>query len=388
MHTDFSFFISHSSGVSYISLEPWVRKLEAELSEPQTEGSEFRIKRILESANSPVDQYLQRKASNSAAEESVNAVAVIEDGNVGYLLLTTVNGEPQAAILDAPEDDPITEEELAEYMAIAAPTQDVREAWQPPKALYEPFDLFGSMNVTSRHRGLFKDEIKLSPANLELLMDVHRALSVQTSKLQHAVSDLFNRATRLQEEFRDQVLRTSQIASSIDNVTGTADTASNDGTPYGNVKIDERLEKVRNRQDEINARYESLRRKMASIGNSELSEKEAALVDELSIMEGAVDATSSSLTQDVDGSETPAWQRLDNLKETQKNLKKDVDEVSKHARRERSQESARQGSLRVPVQSRKAENEMVQEIIQRNDVLVQAATDRLRSLGVSIPRQA
>ena len=133
------------------------------------------------------------------AKQEVTAVAVIEDGNVGYLLLTTVDGEPQAALLDAPEDGLPTQEELAEYMAITGPTKEVRQAWQPSKELYEPFDLYGSINIPARHRGALKDEIRLSPANLGLLMDVHRVLSAQTSKLQLAVSDLFNRATRLQD---------------------------------------------------------------------------------------------------------------------------------------------------------------------------------------------
>ena len=270
VHTDFSFFVSHANGVFYISLESWIRKLETELSQPQTEGSDFRLKRVLESANSSVEQYLQRRPSNDETQQEVTAVVVIEDGNVGYLVLTTIDGEPQAALLDAPEDNLPTEEELAEYMAVAGPHKQVREAWQPPKELYEPFDLLSAINIPARRRATLQEEIRLSPATLELLVDVHRALSVQTSKIQHAASDLFNRATRLQEEFRDQVYRSSQIASHIDKVTGNDEANLEDSTTFGNAKIDERLERVKARQDEINARYESLRRKMASLGQESL----------------------------------------------------------------------------------------------------------------------
>ncbi|CAO2652111.1 Nn.00g003940.m01.CDS01 [Neocucurbitaria sp. VM-36] len=386
VHTDFSFFVSHASGVFYISLEPWIRKLETELSQPQAEGSDFRLKRVLESADSSVEHYLQRRSSKDPADQEVTSAVVIEDGNVGYLLLTTVDGEPQAAQLDAPEDGLPTEEELAEYMAIAGPNKEVREAWQPPKELYEPFDLLGSINIPARHRGALKEEIRLSPANLELLMDVHRALSVQTSKLQHAVSELFNRATRLQEEFRDQVYRSSQIASNIDNVTGNDEASgSDDASVYGSAKIEDRLEKVKSRQDEINARYETLRRKMASIGSSELSDKEAAWVDELSTMDSAVDASNRTLTDDVDGSERPVWQRLDKLKGIQKDLKKQIDEITKVASREGEREQSRSVGVRVPEHSRKAENELIQDLMQRNSVLVEAATTRLRELGVNIP---
>ena len=385
VHTDFSFFVSHASGVFYVSMEPWVRKLETELSQPQTEGSPFRIKRVLESANTSVDQYIQRRVTGDVDEQEVTAVAVIEDGNVGYLLLTTVDGEPQAALLDAPEEGLPTQEEIAEYMAITGSNKEVRQAWQPPKELYEPFDLYNSINIPARHRGALKDEIRLSPANLGLLMDVHRVLSAQTSKLQLAVSDLFNRATRLQEEFRDQIYRTSGIAANIDSVTGNDQVGSDNGSTYGSANIDERLEKVTARQDQINARYEALRRKMVSIGSSELSEKESNWIEELQTMDSAIDPASETLTDTVDGSERPAWQRLNRLKEVQKEQAQQIEAAMRNAKQAGEHEQARGTGVKVPSYSRKAENEQVQELIQRNSMLVEAATDKLRNLGVNIP---
>lgn len=388
VHTDFSFFVSHASGVFYISMEPWIRKVEVELSQSQTQGSAFRLKRVLESASTVVDQCLQRRVTGNVAEQAVTAAAVIEDGNVGYLLLTTVNGEPHAALLDAPEDGLPTQEELAEYMAIAGPHKEVREAWQPPKELYEPFDLFRSIHIPARHRGTLHDEIRLSPANLSLLMDVHRALSAQTSKLQHAVSDLFNRATRLQAEFRDQVFRTSEIASNIEDVTYNRQASSDDGSSYGSLKIDDRMERVKARQEQIKARYEALRRKMASVGSSQLSEKESNYIEELQVMESAVDPRSKTLSGDVDGSERPAWQRLNRLKEVHREQAKQIEEATKSAKRAGENEAARSNGVKIPSYSRKAENEQVQELIQRNNMLVEAATDRLRRLGVNVPVEA
>ena len=304
---------------------------------------------------------------------------------MGYLLLTTVDGEPQAALLDAPEDGLPTQEELAEYMAITGPTKEVRQAWQPSKELYEPFDLYGSINIPARHRGALKDEIRLSPANLGLLMDVHRVLSAQTSKLQLAVSDLFNRATRLQEEFRDQIYRTSEIATNIDSVTGNDQAGSENGSTYGSANIDDRMEKAIARQDRINARYEALRRKMVSIGSSELSEKESNWIEELQTMDSAIDPSSETLTDNVDGSEHPAWQRLDRIKEVHKEQAKQIEAAMQNAKQRSESEQARSTGVKVPSHSRKAENEQVQELIQRNDFLVEAAVDRLRSLGINVP---
>jgi nucleoporin NUP82 len=382
VHTDFSFFVSHASGVYYISLEPWIRKLENELSQPQVEGADFRVQRLLESASSSVEQCIQRKYAGDAAEQDVTTSVAVEDGNIGYLLLTSVDNQPQAAFLDAPEYGLPTEEEIAEYMNVAGPQKEVREAWQPPKELYEPIDLLGSITIPQRHKAMLKDEVKLSPANLELLMEVHRVLSAKTSRLQYAVADLFNRATRLQEEFRDQVWRSAQVTSKIDAVTGNDAPGSDDGSSYGSVKIDERLEKVRARQDKINARYEALRSKMSKINSSELSEKEANYVAELSAMDSAVDSSNTTLTSDVDGTQDPAWQRIEKLKEIQKKTLKEVERATKDAS---TDANGRNDAVRVPSQSRKVENEQISEYMARLTILVEAAAQRLRTEGIDIP---
>jgi nucleoporin NUP82 len=382
VHTDFSFFVSHASGVFYVSLEPWIRKLENELSQPQVEGADFRIQRLLESASSSVDKYFQRKPHGAAAEQEVTSSVVIEDGNVGYLLLTSVDGQPQAAFLDAPEYGLPTEEEMAEYMHIVGPQGEVRQAWQPPKELYDPIDLLGSISIPTRHRAAMKEEVKLSPANLELLMDVHRVLSVKTTQLQYAVSKLFTRATRLQEEFRDQVWRSAQVTSKIDAVTGNDEPGSDDESLYGSAVINERLEKVRSRQDKINARYEALRSKMNKVSSSELSEKEANFVEELSAMDSSVDKANTTLTSDVGGTQDPAWQRLDKLRELQKKTAREVEEATKDAAND---VPGRSDGVKVPSQSRKLENEQISEYMARLTVLVEAAAQRLRTEGIAIP---
>ncbi|OSS49252.1 hypothetical protein B5807_05666 [Epicoccum nigrum] len=379
VHTDFSFFVSTASGVTYISLEPWVRKLEIELSEPHAQGAEFRLQRVLASATSQVTQYLERRSTTNAAEEQVTSAAVVEDGNVGYMLLTTVNDEPQAALLDAPEDD-YNEEDLAEYLEEFAPQTEAREAWREPKEFYEEFNLLNAINIPARHRASLKDEVRLSPANLELLMDVHRVLSAHTEKLQKAVADLFNRATRLQDEFRDQVYRTAEVVPKIDAVVGNDEEPSDTGSLYGTAQIDDRLEQVRKRQDAINARYESLRRKMNSVGSTELSDKEASYVDELRAMDSSVDRSNRTLTDDVDGSEVPAWQRLNKVRELKDTLAKQVQDTQK----EEKEEQARAASVKVPSSSRRQENEQIQEMLLRNTALVDAAATRLRSLGIAV----
>jgi nucleoporin NUP82 len=192
----------------------------------------------------------------------------------------------------------------------------------------------------------------------------------------------------LQEEFRDQIYRTSEIAANIEDVTYNGQASSDDGSSYGSLKIDDRMERVKARQEQINARYEALRRKMVNIGSSQLSEKESSWIEELQIMESAVDPSSKTLTGDVDGSERPAWQRLDRIKQVHREQAKQVEEASKLVKGAGENEVARSSGVKIPSYSRKAENEQVQELIQRNNMLVEAATDRLRRLGVNVPVEA
>ncbi|KAH8726567.1 hypothetical protein GQ44DRAFT_679660 [Phaeosphaeriaceae sp. PMI808] len=381
VHTDFSFFVSHASGVFYISLEPWIRKLEDELSQPQTEGANFRIQRLLESANSSVQQHLRIKTSGPATEQEVTSCVVIEDGNIGYLLLTSVDNQPQAAFLDAPEDDLLTEEEIARSLFIETPQVAFRDAWQPPKVIYEPIDLLGSISIPSRHRNNLKEEVKLSPANLTLLMDVHRVLFSKVGRLQEGVSTLFHQAIRLQDELQEQVAKNAHLLSKMDAVTGNDGSLADDGTPYGNAKIEERMERVQSRQYEINARYESLRNKMNRLGSSELSEKEADFVEELTTMDSSVDQSHTTLTSDIDGSQDPVWQRLEKLKKLQKELAKQVEQAADATKNGQG----RNDGVRVPSHSRKQEDEQIQELLARTTALVEAATQRLGSLGIPIP---
>ncbi|KAF2015582.1 hypothetical protein BU24DRAFT_390871 [Aaosphaeria arxii CBS 175.79] len=388
VHTDFSFFVSHPSGIFYISLESWVRNLEEELANPQSEGMQFRLTRMLDSATTHLELCLPRPASNSGAAVPDNATSciAIEDGNIGYFLLTTFDNEPHAVILDAPEDGMPTEEQLAEYMEVGTLPMQTRPAYQPPKELYEPLQSVAGLDklIPQRHRASLKEEIRLSPANLNILMDVHRVLSDDTQKLQRAVADLFRRCQRLQDEYRDQIFRTSQAMTNIEAVTGNDGTDSNgEVNEHSAAKIDERLERVKSRQEEINARYEAIRRKMASVGGSELSEKEAGLVEELQVMERSLDPSAQTLTDDADGSDIPAWQRLEKIKQLKKTLTKQAEQTLSAIQEQRA---AGDTGVKVPSHSRKQENEQIEALLQRETALVEAATNRLRSLGVSIPQ--
>jgi nucleoporin NUP82 len=391
VHTDFSFFVSLSGGTYYISLEPWIRKLEEELADPQNEGIEVRLRTLLDSATTQVDACMQRQRKNGAngngEVDPVTACVVVENGNVGYLVLTVQENGPQAVILDAPEDRIQTPEAVAESLEVAGMSVPTREFFAPSKDLWEPLQFLQIKDrlIPPRHTAPSKEEIRLSPANLDILMNAHKALSQDTHKLQTAVSDLFVRCERLRDEFRDQIVRTAQLADKIDSVTGNDDVRSgSDSVAYGSAKIEDRLDKVKAKQEALSARYDAIRRKMAHVGGTELSEKETALNETLRTMERSLDRKAQTLTDDADGSEEPAWQRLERIKQIKQDL---ASQVERHAKdgAEYEDQARSASSMRVPSHSRKLENEQVEALLQRETALVESATGRLRSLGIAIP---
>ncbi|KAF2660306.1 hypothetical protein K491DRAFT_589345 [Lophiostoma macrostomum CBS 122681] len=405
VHTDFSFFVSSTGGTYYISLESWIRKLEEELADPQSERIDFRLSRLLDSAATQVDACIQRSPKSGVAEdgtvEQVTSCVVVEDGNVGYLVLTVQGNEPQAVILDAPEDVIQTPEGLAESMDAAGIPIQTRELFAPSKDLWSPLHFLQIKDhlIPARHSAPSKEEIRLSPANLDILMNAHKALSQDTHRLQTAVADLFVRCQRLRDEFHDQVVRTAKLADKIDESTG-GDGAGSGGDSYSSAKIEDRLERVKAKQDALNARYDTIRRKMAHVGGAELSEKEAKLVETLQVMERSLDPRARTLTDDaradagsdvdaeLDESEQPAWQRLDKVRRLKEDLGRQVQRVeqegAEYEEREREREREMARAVRVPTQSRRAENEQVELLLQRETALVESAMGRLRNLGIRI----
>lgn len=378
VRTDFSFFVSHASGVFYISLESWIRKLENELYDPRSGGADFRLQRLLESANTVAERCIRRNARET--KRDVTACVVIEDATIGYLVLTTFDNEPQAVILDAPEDGLPTDEQLEEYMAWKTPASEKREPWQPPKELWETLDLHGTLQAARRSKAFWNDEIKLSPANLEVLMTAHRLLSEHTERLQAQVSDLFNRCQRLQDEYRDQIIRATRTMEKVDAVTGE-DEARNGSDLYGDGKVNDRIHKVQDKQKAQAERYLALRRRMASINTTQLSDKEVLFVEELQTMEASVDKNERRLTDDMDGSEVPVWERMNKVREMKDTLSKEVAEGEAKAGGEQRLGS----SMKVPSHSRKHEHDQIQAMLQHQTDLLEATIGRLQNLGIAVP---
>jgi nucleoporin NUP82 len=371
-------------------MESWIRKLENELCEPQIEGADFRSKLLFEGARTLVENPLPFPPMWRGPEPR-SATIVVEDGNIGYLLLGIVGDRPISAQLDAPDDGYLLENGDLSRSVVTAGVDSTqpdgpRQPYQPAKELYNRSKLAAVIEeqVPQRRRGTLKEEVRLSPANLELLMHVHRVLSQETHQLGLAVADLFRRCERMRDELKEQIWRAGELKVKIDGVTGDDEVLSEHDSgsdvAVGTAKIENRIEGVRERQEKLTAQYDRIRRKLASVGPPELSEKEALWVDEIAVMDRALLRPQPTPKDD---DEIPTSQRLNEVKRLKQELKKQAEEALEAARLEQ-----RSAPVKVPSVSRKLENEQVERLLERETALVEAATQRLQSLGISIPTEA
>ena len=280
-----SFFITHSQGVFFFSLDPWVESLEQELQSNESVGAPFRMDIIKYGPGTLRERMMTFSTGDSASDSSVATCVVLEDSDLGYFLLTAVDGEPKAAILEMPRPEPAVpfgdegEEESfksltdLDKLSLRGPARDV---YQAPQIFARGSSLPGyfDTHVPNRQRYLMKEHVRMSTATLDLMTSAHRFISNETHLLGVAAADLFRRCERLQEELRDQISRANEVAHRTEIVVGEdADQYVGSSTGKGHATLDERLKKVRGKHEELTSRHEKLREKFSRAGE-EVSEKE------------------------------------------------------------------------------------------------------------------
>ncbi|MCJ1433685.1 hypothetical protein MMC27_003049 [Xylographa pallens] len=392
VHSNYSFFVAHNRGIVFLSLEPWIGKLEDELRSNGSEGAgtEFRVDILAEIAESFREQVLRynHKADDSHALHITTPV-VLQDSVLGYFLLTTHDDQPQAVILDSPFDQNTRDRDYSsgyEYEPdLKMITQGLaKSAYQPPQTLWAESALarFKDTHVQSRHKKLLKEEIRLSSATLHVMTEAHRVLSEETHQLGIAASDLFRRCERLQEEFRDQIRRANEVASRVERLNDEdADDydESNSNSARGSARLDRRLLNARKRHDNISARHEALRRKLMRAGNRELSNKEQSWITETHKM-----ATSILTTEDDDAIalEDQKHDLVERYNEARA-LANDLVNQARDASKSSESEGKSIGMFKVPPDIRKEKVGKVMALLERETALVGAVQERLERISLS-----
>ncbi|MCJ1468524.1 hypothetical protein MMC07_007153 [Pseudocyphellaria aurata] len=396
-----AFFVTHSQGVFFFSMDPWLKSLENELQNTSTTGSTFRIK-VLKNGPGTLRERLLGFDQERPFKQlgPATACVVLDDSDLGYFMLTSVGGQPQATILDkpgveTPEVLPIDDEH--QY----GPDQSTLHIG-PPRSVYtvpESFSAnsllptFVNKQVQLRHKKLLKEEVRLSPVTLGLMTDAHRIVSDETHRIGVSAADLFRRCERLQEELHDQIRHLNNTAYRIEGLLGkNSDDYRVDGErgggEKGNAVVLKRLEDAKDRQKELVERFERLRGKATGSGGKNLSEKEGLWISEIHQSRDALFQAKTGKNRDNGYDDEHDVANSDLMKRFNEasRIAQDLLSRASEARGGNSSSDAgeeRDRGFRVPAQLQRAKVHQVMDLLARESALVDAAVLRLSHLSVS-----
>ncbi|KAI0902204.1 hypothetical protein F4806DRAFT_29792 [Annulohypoxylon nitens] len=381
----YSFYITHPSSITHVSLAPWVFRLESELQGDSQAGSEFRIDLLVSGQNSTRERLYTNPAQGDA-QLALTASVAIRDPDLGYLLLSATPFDPIALVFDTPEDE-------LSPLRPASPIFDKDAEVQPldfyePRPVFQPSHAFDQSSVlpnllnqlrTGRHKTIVNQEIRLSPLSLQLFTEAHQILSEETHRLGVAAAEVFHRCVQLQAELKQQVNKANEVKGRVEAITG--EDQDEEGQPESNnAAIERRIQNARDRGEAIGKRLEKMRKIVSKATSRELSDKEKAWVKEVDV-----------LNANLFGSTTPA-EGPTRLKQTKRRYEEVV-----RLRDELMEEAAELGAttgegeesvssptpdLRIPSELRRAKINQVKGLIERETALVDAVKSRLERLSV------
>lgn len=378
-----SLFVTHDHGVSFVSFAPWLGRLQEMLNDMQEEGASLRIDLFLEGLNSLVEHPISisgHQPDIPGAQKKISSATVLHDSDVGYFLLTTHGSQPIAAVMDRKKGRPASSDANGfEYEDDSLPAIEPRSSYQPAQAFYQQSVLprFLEEKVPQRHRHTLKNEVRLSPATLEVLMEAHKVLSRETHNLGIAAADLFRRCERMQEEFTGQLKRAGDVSRRIDNVIGDDDDAADEEELVGKEKTEARIEAVRQKQEELVDRQDRIRRKLARVGGKELNDRERAWLQEVEKMQRLVEKPSEEDENSATTEAAPPWKRVEEVKRLTSELVEHAKEIAKQGGDDAGKEN-----VSVPSEFRKQRIAHVMDLLERETALVDATSERLQRLNL------
>jgi nucleoporin NUP82 len=385
-------FLTYRGGVFHFSFT-WAKQLISELVEPEDEGAEFRLSNILEGIQTESQVIIKFPDHTSGQSLSPASCVVFEDADLGYFVLAYHGGQAYSATLDLPNSELLTDtnylsayENAENEEALIA--SEARQTYQPSQIFWQESDLmtFYDKEVPVRQLGSNKNELKLTPATLDILTGAHRVLSSETHQLQLAVSDLFRRCERLQDEFRDQISRAGQVKIKIDSVLDVYQSDSEVDRPDRGIdaesddsgtQITQRLRKVRKNQEKLHSRFDNLKRKLAQTGGQQLSNAEQEWVREVNVL-------NSQINKGTDDSEDVHDEDLLSRFENATQMKDDlISEATRLAKQGRNEDDRDQNSTRRS-EAQKEKMSQVKKLIHRNEASIRENQKRLEGLRMSI----
>ncbi|KAL2168822.1 hypothetical protein VTG60DRAFT_6792 [Thermothelomyces hinnuleus] len=384
----YAFYITHPAGITYVSLAPWVFRLENELEGDSEAGAEFRIDLLVKGQGSERERiYTQARGQTSLA-----AATAIRDPDLGHFVLSATHSDPVALFFDTPEQDIVPRESPAAVLDNADfPQPEV--AWEPrplfrtPEALEHKSALPAWIDhlKTGRRRPLMHQELRLSMATLEVFTEGHKVLASEVDSINDAVAQLFRKCQTLQEELRKQIAKANETKQKVDVITGE-DSADDESSAVSQDELTrDRLRQVRERQEELASRMDKLKRQLGRLTSRELSDKEKAWGEEVRALESSV--FGSEADQAAAGAATPKtkqpWKRFEEVKSLRDALFAQAEELQRSREGTGNDAPASPApGLRIPAEVRRQKMVQVMGLLDRESALVEAVKARIERLSV------
>lgn len=403
----YAFYVTHAAGITHVSLASWVFRLESELQNESEAGAAFRLDLLVKGPGSGRERiYTQRPEQGPLA-----AAVAMHDPDLGFFVLSATPRDPVALFFEMPEEDrgPTCASSPEGFLSSGARVDAPRpaDAWEP-RPLFHPAAAFDRENGvyawlqhlrSGKRMPLLKQEVRLSPATLEVFSDGHRLVSSEIFHLNQAVAELFTKCESLETEMREQITKANEMMRRVESVTG--DDGVGEEAVSDKRKIARRAEAVQRRQDSLTHRIEALKKRLGRATTRELSDKEKAWADEVQAMQQAILGPGSAAAGDQDGlsrasssstsstsppkTTKPLWQRLEEVQGLWSSLQP---EAEKLIRKEVSEEMTGRegpaspvGSWKIPSDLRKARVAQVKSLLDRETALVEAVRQRLERLA-------
>lgn len=385
----YSFFVTQTCGITYISLAPWVFRLEGELQSESEAGSKFRID-LLVKGNGCVRERVYTQRSDLGP---LSACTAIHDPDLGYFVLSATHRDPVALFFEIPEDEFTPLARQGSPSPIDEPVGD-----RQPLTLWEPRPFFHASDILSRdstvpryldhlktgkRRPLLHQEVRLSVASLEVFTECHRVVSADIDPLNSAVAELFRKCEALHAELREQVSKTNEVRRRVEGITG--EDGDEDEPMSDNMLVKARLKQAKERQGSLNRRMDELKRKLGRATSRELSDKEVAWMQEVRAMEGAVlggtEAGGSTQTTSSSSKAGQSLKRFEEVRRLKDGLLSQVEQLQKRLGEGQKEESPTPASpYRIPTDIKRAKYAQVKQLLDREEALVEAIKSRVDRL--------
>ncbi|EFX02950.1 hypothetical protein CMQ_2879 [Grosmannia clavigera kw1407] len=437
----YSFFVTHPGGITHISLSNWVFRLEQELHEGTDTGADFRVRQLVTGENTTRHRVYVHKP-----DETLATSIVMRDPDLGYFLLSATDHSPVGISFDSPEGNdelgssmfrssfrspdqsptrPAATEQAEDKAVLALDFWKARPAFEIPRELLmaSQFSQAKNMLFTSRYQMLQHQEVRLSPATLNIFTNAHKLVGKESGLLNQAVSQVFTKLQDLPIDLHEQIQSAATLKHRIDMIAGNDldDDEQMAGPLTDDVRLRQRLKTAQDRHDELSERLERLRRTFNMASARPLSDKERMWSKEVQTLDASLQDLSSASTLpsagvSVGSSPTKStaaagdvglrvqqihslWEELAKQAGSML-LKASIDE--KAAGAGNGELTSRPGSpsslsastssmpagsstahMKVPADVRKAKMAQVTKLLERESAMVDAVTERLERLGMA-----